>query len=263
MTKRRVVAAGAGVASAIAIGVVWLAVHVRAGPHPSVTTSGSSGYLFDDEFNGRVGSKPSSELWNAKSYRTDSGTVWDGWKNVSENGHGDLVITAKKVNGSWDSGFLSGKVSYSGPRYVEVRAKVATGSGVWNAPVWEWDVPNGAMGVEDDVVEQLGRQPQDYRTTLHAGPSIQKGFVNATGVTLARGFHTYAAAVRPGRVDYYFDRRLMRSINPHDLGGRWGFVTTPMVANISLAMGGLGGTPTASGPVSLLVDWIRVSARRS
>lgn len=255
----------AAVAAVLTIGVVvfLLAAHPGAGPRSPVTTSRSSGYLFDDEFNGPPGSKPSSKLWNAKRYRADSGTVWNGWKNISENGHGDLVITARKVNGSWYSGFLSGNVAYTGPRYVEVRAKVAAGSGVWNAPAWEWDVPSGAAGVEDDVVEQLGRQPQDFRTTLHAGPTVQKGFLNATGVTLSKGFHTYAAAVTSGRLNYYFDGKRVRSIQRHDLGGRWGFVTTPMVANISLAIGGLGGTRATARPVSLLVDWIRVSARKS
>lgn len=252
----------AAVCVGIALGIVVLGLVVgRGGHHARVTTSGSPRYLFDDEFSGQAGSRPSSLLWDAKAYRTDSGTIWNGWKNISEDGHGHLVITAKKVNGAWYSGFLSGKTSYTGPRYIAVRAKVAAGNGVWNAPVWEWDLPDGARGIEDDVVEQLGREPQSYRTTLHAGTAIQKGFVSVTGVNLSGGFHTYSAAVRPGRVDFYFDGTLQRTIRPGELGGRWGFVTTPMVPNISLAMGGLGGTPTIAGPLSLLVDWVRVAAR--
>jgi hypothetical protein len=257
MRVRVLVAAGVG----LALGVVALILAVSGGGshHPTVATSGSPRYLFEDEFNGAAGSKPSSRLWNAKAYRASSGTFWNGWKAISEDGQGHLLITANKANGVWYSGFLSGKVSYTGPRYVEVRAKVAAGFGVWNAPVWEWDFPNGATGVEDDVIEQFGRQPQTYRTTLHAGTAIQEGFANTTRVTLSGSFHTYGAAVRPNRVDYYFDGALMRTIRPGNLGGRWGFVTTPMVANISLNMGGLGGTPTVPGPVSLLVDWIRVT----
>lgn len=216
------------------------------------------GYLFDSEFNGRAGSKPASTIWRAKDYRADSGTVWNGWRNVSEDGRGHLVITAKQVNGVWYSGFLSGKTPYRGPRYVEVRAKVAAGQGVWSAPVWEWDYPLGSRGLENDVVEQLGRTPRTYRTTLHANASIQKGFANVRRLSLARAFHTYAAAIRPHQVDYYFDGALVRTIQPASLHGRWGFVTTPMVPNISLEMGGLGGTPTTTRPVSLLVDWIRV-----
>jgi beta-glucanase (GH16 family) len=148
-----------------------------------------------------------------------------------------------------------------GTRYVEVRAKVGAGYGVWNAPVWEWDFPDGARGVENDVVEQLGREAQSYRTTLHAGPATQRGFANATGVTLSSGFHTYSAAVHANRVDYYFDGTLVRMIRPGELGGHWPFVTTPMVPNISLNMGGLGGTPTVTSPVSLVVDWIRAAPR--
>ena len=56
-------------------------------------------------------------------------------------------------------------------------------------------LPDGAgTGVEDDVIEQLGRQPQTYRTTLHAGTAIQRAFPTDR-VTLSGGFHTYAAAV--------------------------------------------------------------------
>lgn len=236
------------------------------GGQSAATTRGTStrsnflppGYLFDSEFNGRAGSKPTT-VWHAKAYRARSGTVWNGWRNISENGHGDLAITARQVNGVWYSGFLSGKTPYEGPRYVEVRAKVAGGHGVWNAPVWEWDYPQGARGLEDDVVEQLGRTPRIYRTTLHENASIQKGFANATGLRLSSGFHTYAAAIRPNQVDYYFDGELVRTIRPANLGGHWGFVTRPMVANISLGMGGLGGTPKSARPVSLLVDWIHVT----
>jgi beta-glucanase (GH16 family) len=135
---------------------------------------------------------------------------------------------------------------------------VAAGSGVWNAPLWEWDAPDGSRGVEDDVIEQFGRQPQIYRTTLHAGTATQKGFANDTGVLLSAGFHTYAAHILPDRVDYYFDGRLVRTISAADLGGEWGFVTTPMVPNISLNMGGVAGRPSVAGPVSMVVDWIRV-----
>lgn len=242
--------------------------HSAAGKHaPAVTAGGTTtksnflppGYLFDSEFNGHAGSKPASTVWRAKAYRASSGTVWNGWRNISENGRGDLVITASKVNGVWYSGFLSGRTPYEGPRYIEVRAKVAAGHGVWNAPVWEWDYPHGAKGLEDDVVEQLGRTPRTYRTTLHENASTQKGFANAIGRRLSSGFHTYAAAIRSNQVDYYFDGALVRTIRPANLGGHWGFVTKPMVANISLNIGGLAGTPRLAKPVSLLVDWIRVT----
>lgn len=251
-----------GVGVGIACGVVAIVlVFGNRGAHHATTTSPfrPPRYLFDGEFNGRAGSKPSPRVWRAKAYRAGSGTVWSGWSNISEDGKGNLVITAKKVDGAWFSGFLSGRTSYSGPHRIEVRAKVAAGAGVWNAPVWEWDYPHGARGLEDDVVEQLGRQPQTYLTTLHANARIQRGFANATRRTLSSGFHTYAAVVRPNRVDYYLDGKLVRSIRSRSLGGRWGFVRTRMVANISLNMGGLGGAPTVAGPVSLLVDWIRVT----
>lgn len=261
---RLVVRTGVGLAAGITAVVLLLGC---GGGHSAAGTSATSKfrpprYLFDGEFNGRAGSRPNSRVWRAKAYRAGSGTVWSGWNSISEDGKGHLVITARKIDGVWHSGFLSGRTSYSGPHRIEVRAKVAAGDGVWNAPVWEWDSPHGARGLENDVVEQLGRHPQTYLTTLHANEHVQRGFANATRLTLSGGFHTYAAVVRPNRVDYYLDGRLVRSIRPRSLGGRWGFVRSRMVANISLNMGGLGGTPTVAGPVSLLVDWIRVARLR-
>lgn len=254
---------GIGVGIAICTAAVVLLVGCGAGHHSATTAPfRPPRYLFDGEFNGRAGSKPSPAVWHAKAYRAPSGTVWSGWKSISEDGNGHLVITARKVGGVWYSGFLSGRRSYRGPHRIEVRAKVAAGDGVWNAPVWEWDYPHGVEGLENDVVEQLGRHPQAYLTTLHASARVERGFANATRRRLSSGFHTYAAAVRPNRVDYYLDGKLVRSIRPGSLGGRWGFVRTRMVANISLNMGGLGGTPTVAGPVSLLVDWIRVTPLR-
>ena len=107
-------------------------------PPPTTTTATSTtvaggGYLFDDEFNGTAGSRPSSTLWVAKTYTDNvSGTLWNGWTDVSENGSGDLVITARRRStGGWESAFIAGRTTYTGARIVQVRAKVPCGYGTW------------------------------------------------------------------------------------------------------------------------------------
>lgn len=232
-------------------------------------------YLFDDEFNGAAGSKPSTTLWNA---HTSSNAIrtWDGWNAVSENGSGDLVITATKNSGIWDTGFISGKIGYSGVRHVEARVKLPCGYGTW-AGVWEWGAPYGAApSLEDDIAEQLGKSPSIYYTTLHywdsSGDHSSGSYSVNTGVTLCNAFHTYAANVYADHVDYYFDGAYVSTRTASSIGLS-NLTTWSDVADLSLDMGGSWACPSSdttdctsnyspkmAGPVSMLVDYVRVSA---
>ena len=236
---------------------------------PATTTTPSSSYLFDDEFNGTVGSKPSSSLWNAKTTTMSSGVHMDGWTNIAEDGTGNVVITASKdSSGVWHSGFLTGNAggfSVGGSPYdVQARAEVACGAGTWSSPIWTWGAPYGASpSIEDDVIEHLdGKEPNGYHATLHnwnGGSNPQKGQLVSTGLPLCQGFHTYEARVYADHVDYYFDGTLEATATASSVGLS-NLLTSKQVPNISLNMGGWAGTPTISGPASIKVDYIRVSA---
>ncbi len=230
---------------------------------PPVPTPPTTVYLFQDDFDGPAGAKPDPAKWDAKTYQAgDNAAYWNGMTNASLDGNGNLDIHAvKDSTGKWTSAFLSGKVSYAGPHLIEARAKVAAGNGPWSGPVWEWDYPYGAQGTENDVCEQLGAEPSQYHTTLHSA-GVQSGSANSSSpYILASGFHVYAANVYPDHADYLLNGNVVRTITKTDLGGNWGFDTTPMCANVNLNIGGWGGTidPTLSS-VHLLVDYIRVSA---
>jgi beta-glucanase (GH16 family) len=225
------------------------------------TATGGPPYLFDDEFNGAAGSKPSSSLWGVKTLMDRrNAAVMEGWTSISENGRGDLVITAHRdKSGVWRSGWLTGKVPYIGPHDIIVRAEVPCGTGTLAGPAWEWAYPYGAPWAEDDTVEQLGREPQTYHTTLHTSARRQAGSGHNVGVKLCGGFHTYETKMYAGHADFYFDGSLVEKVTRSRLGGVWPFTTIPMIPNISLMMGGSwAGTPTISGPVSMLVDYLRV-----
>lgn len=216
-----------------------------------------------DDFNGTNGSKPDSTKWGSKNFGATNGSVvyWNGLNNVQLDGSGNLDIFAQKTSSGWNSSWISGNKSYTGPRYLEARAKVAVGSsGPWSGPIWEWDAPYGGTGLENDVIEQLGFEPTSYHTTLHPINASENSKSNNTNQTLANDFHAYGAAIYADRVDYYFDNAKIQTITKAELGNKWGFDTTAMVLNIDLDMGGWGGTPSSSLPstVHMLVDYIRV-----
>lgn len=215
--------------------------------------------LFDAEFSGPAGAQPSHRLWGVKSRGK-----WSGWSHIALNGAGSVALTAYNDSAGWHSPWLSGKIGYRGPRYVEAGAEVPCGAGTWSAPIWEWSYPYGrAPGFENDVAEQLGSEPTSYHATLHNWLSESSDLESGTEITtpspLCDTFHTYGAAVFSDRVDFYLDGVLTTSI-PASAIGLSSLTTRREVMNIDLAMGGWGGEIAVSGPVVLTVDFIRVYA---
>ena len=160
------------------------------------------------EFNGPAGVQPSHRLWGAKSFGK-----WSGWSHIKQNGAGILTLTAYKNTLGWHMPWLSGKIGYTGPRYVEARANVPCSAGAWSAPIWEWAQPYGrAPDFENDVSEQLGQEPTSYHATLHYWPSSggnhESGRVVTATSPLCGTFHTYGAAVFSNHVDFYLDGTL-------------------------------------------------------
>ena len=231
-------------------------------PAPSPTPVPVGAVIFEDDFNGPL----DTVKWEGKSYKAPSGTQWNKLLNASIDGNSNLVITANLVNGQWYSSFLAGLASngfsYSGPRYLETRAKVPAGLGCFAAPLWEWASPWGAGPIEIDVCEQLGKEPGFYHTTVHPWlPSGDKpvGAANPTPVkNLADDFHRYGAAVYASRVDFYFDGYFMWSADM-SVSGLNPLTSYPVVPCIDLDMGGWGGAiDPALTSATMLVDYVRV-----
>jgi hypothetical protein len=213
--------------------------------------------IFDAEFNGAAGTQPGHRVWGAKHFGK-----WSGWSRIRLNGTGDILLTAYQDSAGWHTPWLSGKIGYSGRRYVEARADVPCGAGTWSAPIWEWRYPYGKdPGFENDVSEQLGREPTQYHATLHhwmsGGGNVQSSKELTATSPLCGTFHTYGAAVFPNRVDFYLDGVLTTSI-PASAIGLSNLATQKEVMNIDLAIGGLGGAIAVTGPVVLTVDYIHV-----
>ena len=211
--------------------------------------------LFHDDFDGTV---IDATKWDVKlrgQFVQTAVSVHDGLLDITAE------LNTVMPNG-WQAGEIQGlpATAYTGPRYSECRAKVPAGAGTWAAPLWERDAPWGALGIENDTCEQLGKDPVGtYHVTVHNGPNESHGQVVSTGVDLAAAFHRYGCAMYPDRADYYFDGELVATI-PSTALSAWKFTTTPTVPLVDLDMGGWGGTITVQPPVHLLVDYVKVWA---
>lgn len=219
--------------------------------------------ILGDEFDGVAGAKPDTSLWTPRTGGSNGAAHYNGLNQVALDGNGNLIIACQKINGTWQSGFLSTvKHPYKGARYLETRARVASGQGAWSAPLWEWCAPYGAGGIENDVCEQLARQPDAYHATLHnwsVKPSPQVGHQINIASPLDSGFHVYGSAVYPDRVDYYLDgvkkcTALASAVGLSDL------TVFEMVAVIDLNIGGWGGSIGAETSIEMLVDYVHVYA---
>lgn len=228
-------------------------------PTPAPPTTGPpvpvGALLFSDEF---AGSSIDAAKWDVKNrsqFVPAAVSVHNGLLEIT------ATLDATKPLG-WACGEIQGQptTAYTGPRYAESRAVLPAGAGTWPAPLWERDAPWGALGIENDTCEQLGKDPVGtYHVTVHNGPNESHGQVVSTGVDLAAAFHRYGCAMYPDHADYYFDGELVATIPSTSLSA-WKFTTTPTVPLVDLDMGGWGGTITVQPPVTLLVDYVKVWA---
>ena len=176
---------------------------------------------------------------------------------------GILSIIAKKFNPRWRSGILSsvgpGGNGFSQQfGYFELRAKLPEGEGTWPAfwllPVETLEDP-AKPGVEIDIFEQYGRDPQGLHFTMHLRRPGEPTHTAAYSVGVRdtnREFHTYG---------FYWDRRIM--IWFFDGREMWQIATppeacTPMYILINLAMGSGWPISPKMHTVTLEVDYVKV-----
>lgn len=146
--------------------------------------------------------------------------------------------------------------------YVEARAKVPTGRGLWPA---FWLLPTHY--VEDvpeiDVMESLGQFPYtSYHTYHYFIPSENWRLVSTPsfetiGPDFSQEFHTYGMAWEPGQIIWYVDGVETRRIDDAD----WEIANQAMYLIANLAVGGnWPGSPDANTvfPAEYELDYIRV-----
>jgi beta-glucanase (GH16 family) len=223
--------------------------------------------IFHDEFSGPL----LDPVWHAAQY-------WDHDATVIGNGElqaydptglsvsgGLLRLTARKDD-AHGVPYVSGMAMTGGERslptsprfsflygYLEVRAKVPAGAGLWPA-IWMMPASYHDDAGELDVLEVLGGDPDLALFTTHRGR--REDVHEWAGPDLSQDFHTYGVEWRPDSITWFVD-----GVERARTTGRQWVVREAMYPILNLAVGGRGfpqpdGTTTF--PATMEVDYLRV-----
>ncbi len=232
--------------------------------------------VWSDEFD--VDGAPDPAKW-------DYSTGGNGWGNAElqfytdkrENSavsKGDLVITAKLVNGLWTSARL--KTQYKGDwqyGYFEIRARLPTGVGTWPA---FWMLPTFTSygqwprSGEIDIMEHVGFEQDVIHATAHT-----KSFNHRLGTQpnhfetvrgVSRGYHVYGLEWDQNYLQWYVDGVPFHRFENTGRGWEeWPF-DKPFHLIMNLAIGGSWGGQKGVDPkmteAVMKVDYVRVYQRK-
>jgi beta-glucanase (GH16 family) len=168
-----------------------------------------------------------------------------------------MITTGKD---KWDT-TTPAKFSYQ-YGYMEMRAKVPHGQGLWSA---FWSLPwvksdPGYWPPEIDVVEILGHNTAKAYMTYHwrgSATGHQVSGAKWTGPDLSQNFHTYGVWWKPSAIRWFIDGREVRAAYM-DNGN---IPSRPQYLLANLAVGGSWpGAPDATTPFpsDLEIDYVRV-----
>nr|WP_285627520.1 discoidin domain-containing protein [Kineosporia sp. NBRC 101677] len=235
--------------------------------------------VFNDEFNGSVGSTPDTSKWTADPGTGQNGELqyYTDNKNATMDGGGNLVIEARKETPPQCAGcqYTSGRINtlktftftYG---HAEARIKVSGTQGLWpafwmlgaNFPTVGW--PRSG---EIDIMEHVGKVPDTVYSTLHApayygGGGYGQPFT-VPGSDFANDFHTYAVDWDATHMTFSVDGKAFFTADKETVEttrGPWVY-DHPFYLILNNAVGGeWPGAPDASTrfPQKMLIDYVRV-----
>ncbi|MEO8463080.1 MAG: glycoside hydrolase family 16 protein [Chloroflexota bacterium] len=253
----------------------------RTGPFEWVLT-------WSDEFDGPAGSPPDPASWEfALGDGSTNGIA--GWgnaerqtytnltTNAATDGNGNLLITARKLDGAESCYY--GPCEYSSARLltrgmheiqfgkIEARIKVPSGAGYWPA-FWMLGTNVGQVGWpksgEIDIMEYVGRLPTMVFGTIH-GPGYYGTSGDSQtldlGLPVADDFHTFSIEWQPDQIAWFVDGIQYHEASPEDVVPNvWAF-NHPFYLLLNVAVGGNFGGPIAAEtvfPQSMAVDYVRI-----
>jgi len=244
--------------------------------------------VWNEDFNGAAGSGVDGSKWNFDTGGSGFGNqeleyYTSGTSNVSMDGQGHLVITARKGSGGhndcWNGTcqFTSGRIQTAGKftqqyGHIEARIQVPNGSGLWPA-FWMLGGGNWPTDGEIDIMEVVGRDPNRLFGTLHGpGYSGANGYGNniVAGSPWYQAFHNYAVDWTANQIVWTVDGQEYFRATPSSLQATKGNVS--WVYNhaffiiLNLAVGGNFGQGNPAGlpaESKMLVDYVHVSTSDS
>jgi len=228
--------------------------------------------IFQDDFEG---DSLDMAVWNYEE--GDGCPNLCGWGNNEEQIYdrkyvevkdGNLVITAVKK----DDQYYSGKINSKGNveftyGVIEVKAKVATGKGLWPA-IWMLGADISEVGWpasgEIDILEYIGREPGMVFTSLHTTAS-HGNTINTKKTKIKdieEGFHTYKAVWTEKYIEFFVDGQQLYKFTPKQYDAAHYPFKKDFYFLINMAVGGnLGGAEIndAALPDKFYVDYIKVT----
>jgi beta-glucanase (GH16 family) len=255
-------------------------------PTPSATSlptpvgqAGSWTLVFDDEFSG---SAINLEKWTTCYWWAEDGCTngssgeleWYQPENVLVQDNRLILRALKKtihasdgnthpytsgmVSSGWDSENSAGSAMFAFQYgYVEMRAKVPAGKGLWPA-FWMLPVTQKSLP-EIDIMEVLGDSPNVVEMHIHSidghGKELDDG-INWRGADFSSDWHTFAIDWQPGAIVWYID-----GIERWRYTDQKSIPAEPMYLILNLAVGGTWpGNPDASTnfPSDFAIDYVRV-----
>lgn len=264
--------------SALLLSIIFL---YSCGTETNDSSSTDWELTWSDEFEGEAGELPDSENWTF-----DIGTGENGWgnselqyytnqpENVSLNGNGNLVITARAESLSGSS-FTSARIKTEGlfnQAYgrFEARLKTPFGRGIWPA-FWMLGADFSEVGWpqtgEIDIMEYRGQEPSRVHGSLH-GPGYSAGNAVTSSFSLNNSrfdteYHLFAVEWFEDKIYYYIDDIRYQSIERSDIEGEWVF-NKPFFLILNVAVGGtFVGPPSDQTPFpqEMIIDYVKVYSK--
>ncbi len=211
---------------------------------------------WSDDFNGK---SLDSKKWE---YRHDSKLLSTQTPNNVSVKDGMLVIALRKEEKDGKpytgGGIISRKVFQYG--YYEARLKIATGNG-WHSSFWMMryngkDTFGDQRTVELDIIENQSNSLFSYGLNTHrwTPPHIAVGHKDVETPDLSKDFHTFGCEYAPNVVRYFFDGKLVETVDwtgqPQGDGNIW-------LASIAEALGPNHNVDDSALPGAMYVDWVR------
>lgn len=258
-----------------------------ASPAPSFTDPAfkwRAGYVFGDLFKGAA-APPSGQPSPAYSWINQEAACYPNGDaiaalglnasglNVIASYAGNLHIIARPnppsvpptLPANYTTTHISGAInSYpfsQADGYFEIECNLPAGPGLWPA---FWLLPvDQTWPPEIDVFEFLMKDPLIMWTGLHqpASDTVKSPTLNTTVSDPRVGFHTYGVDWSADRINWYVDRKLVRTVpTPESLRHRAMYIIVNMAVGTSASWGG-GPDATTVFPATMRVKAIRVWKR--